>query len=650
MRCLNCHFDPLPPETEVCPNCGVYLPALIRDLLPNGTLLNSERYKIDYPLGKGGFGITYRGFDLTMERAIAIKEFYPQEHAQREGNTKNLIVSKNKQTIFQRSIQRFLREGKILAQLKHPNVVTVYDLFQEKGTAYLVMELIDGETLRNRLDRQPNKCFSSAQVKQFIDSLVAVLTVLHEQDIYHLDLKPDNILITEAGRLVLIDFGASRQGLGTNSTQACTPDYAPPEVFAGEGMTAESDLFELGMMLHEMLTGEKPPTSLVRITNDTWKPSNLASPWDKLISQALQLQKKDRPSNVKTWWKNAFKAPQQIPKTVKIDPQQIPKTVKIAPEQKQIVQDDLGPTKYYYLLIVLPVILLAIGGIIFLESKNFNNKLNPQISKHLPKVNWFKVNWFKNNSKQSALKEPDKNKDKKTTEIIENNSNNKQSFPQSTCGDKHPTNPAEYPVTFYRVYIEYSPENLEKVKSDFCQDAFVKNRKDRATQWIQVSSFKSLEKAENFQTIIEKEFNNSEIGTGKIFTIKSDRSEAEENNKPKNICQQINCPHTNLIPLGEYNYYEKDLNKRVSYVRQGNLMVGALYDFYRPDLYTCFSAIIQQNGVNITWWNNLWQIRRSGQSRYVTYYTITNFTVGNVMPFNLGLENPAAVQECQRQQ
>lgn len=108
--------------------------------------------------------------------------------------------------------------------------------------------------------------------------------------------------------------------------------------------------------------------------------------------------------------------------------------------------------------------------------------------------------------------------------------------------------------------------------------------------------------------------------------------------------------HTNLIPLGEYSYYEKGLRKNVSYVREGNLMVGALYDSQQTGTYTCFAADIQSERVYIKWWGNLWQIKRPSLETYTTSYSISDFTVDNIMPFSTGLENPQAVQQCQNQQ
>ncbi|NJM72667.1 MAG: protein kinase [Scytonema sp. RU_4_4] len=307
MRCLNCRLDGISQSTEICPRCGVHLPTLLRDVLTPETLLRGGDYRLDYALGRGGFGITYRAAHTSLEKLVAIKEFYPQEQAHREGKTGRLTVPTSQEESYQRGLQRFETEGRILAKLNHLNVVQVIDLFKERGTAYLVMELLSGNTLKDELDSQPGKNLPVERVKTVMTALVDALTVVHQQGIYHLDLKPDNVMVTPEGRIVLVDFGASRQNLGTKSgsrqsSRAFTETYAAPELIAGAKVGAESDLFELGMMLHEMLTGKLPPSALNRVFNDNWIPQNLDEPWQGMITAALQIKPENRPKSVQGWW------------------------------------------------------------------------------------------------------------------------------------------------------------------------------------------------------------------------------------------------------------------------------------------------------------------------------------------------------------
>ena len=297
MRCLNCSHDGIPISAELCPHCGVHLPSLMRDVLSPGTLMHEGKYRIDYALGRGGFGITYRAMHVRLEQLVAIKEFYPQEYAHREGTTGRLTVAKTQQDPYKRGLDRFLKEGKILAKLNHSNVVQVRDFFEERGTAYLVMELLRGHSLRDELNKQLGKCLPPKRVVSVMEALVEALEAVHKEEIYHLDLKPDNVLLTPEGRVVLVDFGAAKQGLGSRSTQAYTPGYAPLELIAGQPAGPQSDIFELGVMVHEMLTGDLP-----QWLEKNWKPRGLEEPWVSLVTSALKFHKEERPHSVRDWW------------------------------------------------------------------------------------------------------------------------------------------------------------------------------------------------------------------------------------------------------------------------------------------------------------------------------------------------------------
>ena len=308
MRCLQCHQDGVPITAEICPNpeCAVYLPSLLKDVLPPGTVLAGGRYRIDYALGRGGFGITYRAMHIGLEQAVAIKEFYPTEHAHREGASLSVRVSRDRQEKYERGLQRFLREGRVLTRLDHPNVIRVRDLFEEHGTAYLVMDLVSGASLRRELDAQPGRRLAPERVRAVMDGLVAALAAVHAESVYHLDVKPDNILLAPSGQILLIDFGAAKQGLGDGgSTQEFTVEYAAPEVLAGGGLGPESDVFSAGMVLHELLTGTRPPTAVSRMIRDDWRPGDVAEPWRSLLRAALQLQRARRPADIRAWWGGA---------------------------------------------------------------------------------------------------------------------------------------------------------------------------------------------------------------------------------------------------------------------------------------------------------------------------------------------------------
>jgi serine/threonine protein kinase len=243
---------------------------------------------------------------------VAIKEFFPQ-HAVREGTTGWVSVPRPQHEAFRRGMQRFMREGRILAELKHPHVVGVSDFFEERQTSYLVMELVVGRTLREVMDTVPEKRLAPEYVQKLTTQLVEALEAVHKVGVYHLDIKPDNVLVTASDHVVLLDFGAARQGFSSQSTQSFTTEYAALEVLAGGDVGPESDIFELGMMMHEMLTGKPPPTALERLLRDPWTPTGFQVPWQHLMSSALQLKKEERPSNIRQWWEQALSSKTNAP-------------------------------------------------------------------------------------------------------------------------------------------------------------------------------------------------------------------------------------------------------------------------------------------------------------------------------------------------
>jgi serine/threonine protein kinase len=262
MRCLNCHSCDLAADTEICPHCGTYLPGVWRDILPEGTLLRAGTYRLNYALGRGNFGITYQAAHSQLNCAVAIKEFYPQEYASRNLLNGHLHIPPKQSKTYQKGLQRFLEEGQLLVHLHHDHVVQVRDLFEENNTAYLVMDLIEGQTLTTLLAAQPQKQLPPERVRRLLEQLVAALQALHQRGIYHLDIKPDNLLITPKEELFLIDFGAAKQSSLpelTPKTRFFTESYAAPEIMAGGEIGAWTDIFEVGMLLYEMLTGQLPP-------------------------------------------------------------------------------------------------------------------------------------------------------------------------------------------------------------------------------------------------------------------------------------------------------------------------------------------------------------------------------------------------------
>lgn len=308
MRCLRCKYEGMEDGEDTCPRCQTFMPPLMRDMLPRGAVLENGKYRLNYPLGRGGFGITYHAHHVGFDRPVAVKEFFPHQSVVRDGAALVISIDMPQQNDYFKALEKFMKEGRTLYDLTHPNVVRVHDLFRFNNTAYIVMELIEGKTLREILDASLDKKLSPNRVEEIVGQIVSALGEIHKRKICHLDISPDNIMIDPDGRAVLIDFGAAKQLLKiVHSTFALKHNYTPLELITESNFGPESDLFELSMMIYEMLTGKLPPPSIQRWLSmdnsaDKWVPTEVPENWRKLLVSGLQLKREDRPKDLKAWW------------------------------------------------------------------------------------------------------------------------------------------------------------------------------------------------------------------------------------------------------------------------------------------------------------------------------------------------------------
>ncbi len=308
MRCLRCQYAGIAHTAEICPSCGATQRILCQGTLPTGTTVHGGKYRIDVPVGRGAFAIIYRATQATRDGELAIKEFYPLEGADRrdEGGARPVVPHNAEK--FQRDLEHFIREGEILTMLHHPNLIGALDFFEENGTAYVVMEYVDGPTLKAVLRGRASGHLGAREVEHVVGQVVAGLEAMHREGIYHLDIAPDNVLYTAEGRAVLTDFGAARQGRAAGGDQPFKIEYAPVEAIAGGEVGPESDLFELAMMTHELLTGTRPLPALQRIGVPSLSFPALNQPWRGMLEEALHLAPDRRPGSVREWWDAGFPA------------------------------------------------------------------------------------------------------------------------------------------------------------------------------------------------------------------------------------------------------------------------------------------------------------------------------------------------------
>lgn len=268
------------------------------------TQLQQGKYSISKTLGKGGFGITYLGEQVALSRKVAIKEFFMSDCCSRESDSHSVTVTMpQKQGVVDEFKARFFKEARILAELKHPNIVNIIDVFEENNTSYYVMEHIEGSSLKKRMGNPMDEKEASAIIKQVGNALDYV----HSHNILHLDVKPDNIMMRNDGTPILIDFGISKRydesGSQTSfSTMGTSRGYAPIEQYNPDSLTTfrpATDIYALGATFYFLLTGENPPESNVVLSQGLPSlPSNVSKDTKIAITAAMRPSRADRPQTV----------------------------------------------------------------------------------------------------------------------------------------------------------------------------------------------------------------------------------------------------------------------------------------------------------------------------------------------------------------
>ena len=276
-------------------------------LLPKGTILQMGKYRIDRELASGGFGNTYVITNLYFDEQFALKEFFIKGISERDKDSTTVSVSNlTNVNQFEGQKEKFKKEARRLRKLNNTHIVGVHDLFEENGTAYYVMDLIDGESLSARLKRT-GKPLSEQETLNILDQVLDALDEVHNMGIWHLDLKPGNILIDKQGNAKLIDFGASKQlsssdGSPTTTSSMCyTTGYAPTEQLDQniERIGAWTDLYALGATLYNLLTANKPPTISDIQDGEAFNfPTIVSDKMRKLIEWMMTPQRTKRPQSV----------------------------------------------------------------------------------------------------------------------------------------------------------------------------------------------------------------------------------------------------------------------------------------------------------------------------------------------------------------
>ena len=272
-------------------------------------MLAGGRYRVERVLGQGGFGITYEARDTKFKsrvKSVAIKEFFVKDFCNREQEINRIIVAtQSKVELVEKLRKKFIDEANALFELEHPGIVRVTDTFEENGTAYYVMEYINGSSLSNIIEKTGS--LSEDVALGYMRQAAAALEYLHGQNRLHLDIKPHNIMVDNDGRVVLIDFGVSKQydevnGENTSTLLGSTPGYAPIEQ-SGCGVSEfypSTDIYSLGATLYKLLTGTTPLPAHQLASGEKLPslPHSISAATRNAVERAMSLNRNNRPQSI----------------------------------------------------------------------------------------------------------------------------------------------------------------------------------------------------------------------------------------------------------------------------------------------------------------------------------------------------------------
>ena len=302
--------------------------AVTSPLPPDALEIGSRLFEFEITglIGAGGFGLVYRAFDHALQREVALKEYLPAALAVRHDDAIVSLRSAQHEASFQCGLRSFINEARLLAQFDHPALVKVHRIWEANGTAYMVMPLCAGQTLkatRVEMAQPPDEDW----IRSLLDPLLDALEVIHRAGCLHRDIAPDNIMLPVPGRPVLLDFGAARRVIA-EMTQALTvilkPGYAPIEQYAelpGTRQGAWTDLYALGAVLHCLITGRAPPPSVSRVIEDscpvlaTVAAGRYSQALLNGIDRCLAIRSADRPQSVAELRALIAQPPASVPAT-----------------------------------------------------------------------------------------------------------------------------------------------------------------------------------------------------------------------------------------------------------------------------------------------------------------------------------------------
>ena len=309
------------------------------------------RYIIEGVLGQGGFGITYLGIDELHEKKVAIKEFFPQGIVTRNIEYQDTVTVTfvGEKDNYEKGKERFLKEARTMAKFsKDEGIVKALDFFGINNTAYIVMEYLEGITLKQYL--RENQRIAPEDLIELLVPLIESLDEIHSQGMIHRDISPDNIMVLPDGRIKLMDFGAARDytEFGEKSLSiVLKPGYAPPEQYQTHGVQGPwTDIYALCATMYKCITGENPPDAIERVMDDSLKKISefgivIPPQEEAAIIKGMSVSAKDRYQNIKDFCEDLYGGYEETPASenkeseVEIETGSEIKVTEIAEQQKQ---------------------------------------------------------------------------------------------------------------------------------------------------------------------------------------------------------------------------------------------------------------------------------------------------------------------------
>ena len=346
--------------------------------LETGSII--DNFTIEKVLGIGGFGIVYLAKHNLTDALVAIKEFFPSSMVHRVNSSTVQINTTHDSPSFAAGMESFVKEARTLARLHHAGLVQVLHFWEGNGTAYMVMPYYEGETLKSYMEKPDFATTSTfikvAFIKNLLTELLPTLEYLHEKNIFHRDIKPDNIFLLKSSKPLLLDFGAARQIVdqAANITTILTEGYAPVEQYDKNGhQGAKTDIYALSAVLYHFITGRAPQASVTRVFNDpvVCLEENYSDHYPmgilKAIDAGLIVDPDKRPSSVTDWKaileNEGKKTPQPIPPVNDVE-------IISLPERKS--KSKIKP------ILIISFIVIAAAGAFLLKQQNEKSQLRVQ--------------------------------------------------------------------------------------------------------------------------------------------------------------------------------------------------------------------------------------------------------------------------------